>query len=84
MKELLVDGIMRRSITLALQCSMWNDASILRKCKAAVKAIPTDWWHKYSGSLKTLISVLQRITHEHLSNKNRFAFLAASQYFRFY
>uniref|UniRef100_F1KUT3 GC-rich sequence DNA-binding factor 1 n=1 Tax=Ascaris suum TaxID=6253 RepID=F1KUT3_ASCSU len=71
MKELLVDGIMRRSITLALQCSMWNDASILRKCKAAVKAIPTDWWHKYSGSLKTLISVLQRITHEHLSNKNR-------------
>ncbi|KHN71503.1 hypothetical protein Tcan_00330 [Toxocara canis] len=76
LKELLVDGIMRRSVTLALQCSLWNDVSILRKCKAAVRAIPADWWTKYANALKSLVSVLERITGEHLSNKNRFVTLS--------
>ncbi|VDK49875.1 unnamed protein product [Anisakis simplex] len=71
LKELVVDGILKRSIQLALQCSLWNDAAIIRKCKAIIKSIPSNWWIKYETALKSLIYVIVQINDEYIYSKNR-------------
>lgn len=66
LKELLLDGIVNRSIVVALQCSIWSDPSMVRKCRAIIKLIPSEWWIDRSRlSIQSLINILNRIADDY-------------------
>lgn len=68
--QLMLEGIAGRCLVLALQCSVTDDTSIIRKCDAILKLIPSENWAQYSsGPLRSLSSVLLRIADENISKE---------------
>lgn len=71
LEALILEGVANRSWSLALQCCISNDTSMVRKCRAILKLIPQESWVKYgSTSLRSLSTTLIRVA-EDLRSKHR-------------
>lgn len=70
MKELLLDGIVNRSVLLAMKCSLVTDISTVRKCRAVFKAIPMHWWHDPDRTaLQSFAKFLINVSEKHKNNR---------------
>ncbi|KAM3721618.1 PAX3- and PAX7-binding protein [Dirofilaria immitis] len=69
MRELVLDGIINRMIP-ALQCATISDQSMIRKCRALMKLVPTAWREDNTRiALRNFNDLLGKVAEEHKNNR---------------
>ncbi|KAI1713858.1 GC-rich sequence DNA-binding factor-like protein domain-containing protein [Ditylenchus destructor] len=70
LEEMMIEGIVNRSVVLALQFSGITDPAMLPKCMAVLEEIPTSWLPTFRpASYQSLASLLGRVITEHKSRE---------------
>uniref|UniRef100_A0A0R3RWE4 t-SNARE coiled-coil homology domain-containing protein n=1 Tax=Elaeophora elaphi TaxID=1147741 RepID=A0A0R3RWE4_9BILA len=69
MRELVLDGIINRMMP-ALQCAIISDQSMIRKCRALMKLVPTAWREDSTCiALRNFNDLLGKVAEEHKNNR---------------
>ncbi|KAL3998108.1 GC-rich sequence DNA-binding factor-like family protein [Acanthocheilonema viteae] len=69
MRELVLDGIINRMMP-ALQCAVISDQSMIRKCRALMKLVPTAWRDNSTHiALRNFNDLLGKVAEEHKNNR---------------
>lgn len=69
MRELVLDGIVNRMMP-ALQCATISDQSMIRKCRALMKLVPSAWREDSTRiALRNFNDLLGKVAEEHKNNR---------------